>query len=151
MQAQKIFRGMNFFCMAVLIMGWWSITAAFAQNKATKEEKKSTPVVKTLDGKSFFGKIGEKGKTDGFGDDQIIFKDGKFRSTACDKFGYGEGEYTTTVKKDTTFFETTTISPKDGTMKWKGFVKGNAVYATSLYSKGGKLIAEYWVKGELKK
>jgi hypothetical protein len=61
---------MNFFFRAVLIVGWWSITAAFAQNKATKEEKKSTPAVKTLDGKSFIGKIGEKGKTEGFGNEK---------------------------------------------------------------------------------
>ena len=103
-----------------------------------------------LDGQTFVGEVGEKGKTEG-NRDNLIFKDGKFRSTACDPYGFGESTYTATVTGDATTFEAQTISPTDGTMQWKGTVKGNTVEGTATWLKPGKAPVEHWVKAELKK
>ena len=53
----------------------------------------------TLDGRNFIGIVLECGKTEGDAD-TIIFKDGRFRSTACDRYEYGDGPYTTTAAGD---------------------------------------------------
>ena len=50
----------------------------------------------TLDGKNFDGIVLERGKTSGDAD-TLIFKDGRFRSTACDQFGYEDGPNTSTT------------------------------------------------------
>ena len=51
-----------------------------------------------LDGRSFAGVVLECGKTEGDAD-TIIFKDGRFRSTACDQYDYGDGAYTATARR----------------------------------------------------
>jgi hypothetical protein len=43
-----------------------------------------------LDGRNFDGIVLECGRTSGDAD-TLIFKDGRFRSTACDQYGYGDG------------------------------------------------------------
>ena len=53
-----------------------------------------------LDGRNFVGIVLECGKTEGDAD-TIIFKDGRFRSTACDRYEYGDGPYTASVAGDT--------------------------------------------------
>ena len=103
-----------------------------------------------LDGKSFVGAMTEKGKTKG-DPDTFIFKDGKFRSTACDVYGFTETSYTTAVSDAGTTFEAVSTSPKEGTMKWKGTVKGDSVEGTAVWTKNGQADAIYTFKGTLKK
>jgi len=76
-----------------------------------------------LDGKTFEGDSGEKGKTE-VHKDTLIFADGKFRSTGCDQYGFTPAAYTTKTEGDTTWFESTSTSEKEGTNVWKGWVKG---------------------------
>ena len=49
-----------------------------------------------LDGKTFVGEMGESGKDKG-DKDELVFKDGKFSSAACEKYGFGDAPYTATV------------------------------------------------------
>ncbi len=102
-----------------------------------------------LDGKSFTGTFTEKGKTRG-DKDTLVFKDGKFRSTACDAYGFGEAAYTATAGAGTTF-EATTASPKEGTMTWKGTVRGDRIEGTAVWMKKGQADMHYTFHGELKK
>jgi hypothetical protein len=68
-----------------------------------------------LDGKTFAGEMGETGKDKGE-KDELVFKDGKFTSVACEQYGFGDAPYTTSVSGDTTTFEADTVSAKEGKM-----------------------------------
>src|SRR5579885_3154744 len=46
-----------------------------------------------LDGKVFEGTVGSKGEKEGK-PETITFKDGKFNSSACAAYGFGDGAYT---------------------------------------------------------
>lgn len=99
-----------------------------------------------LDGKSYQGQFVEKGKTKGDAD-TFLFKDGTFRSTACDKYGFKEAAYT----GDATHFEATTRSDKGVTMAWKGTVAGDTVEGTVVQTKATGTPKEYWFKGTIKR
>jgi hypothetical protein len=103
-----------------------------------------------LDGKVFAGEIGQKGKKSGDRDD-LVFKDGKFLSTACEKFGFGAAPYTAAMGEGTTTFEAVAASAKEGTMQWKGTIKGDSVTASVVWSKAGNPAQEFWYRGKLKK
>lgn len=103
-----------------------------------------------LDGKTFAGEMGESGKEKAE-KDELVFKDGKFSSVACEKYGFGEAPYTSAVNGDTTTFEAETVSEKEGKMKWTGTVTGDKLDGTVLWTKDGQAPVEYWFKTELKK
>ncbi len=109
-----------------------------------------------LDGKTFFGEFGRKDeKVEG--NDELIFKDGRFRSTVCDQYGFGDGDYTAAVKGDATAFEAETFSVNEGKIKWSGKIKGNVLHGTFTWHRPGKWYrvskapVEYWIRGQLKR
>jgi hypothetical protein len=97
-----------------------------------------------LDGRSFDGIVLECGKTSGDAD-TLIFKDGRFRSTACDQYGYGDGPYTATRSDETVLFEAETESPKYGKLLWKGVVRGPRLDGTMTMVRDGRAAGEKWV------
>jgi hypothetical protein len=97
-----------------------------------------------LDGRSFDGIVLECGKTSGDAD-TLIFKDGRFRSTACDQYGYGDGSYTATRSGETVLFEAETESPKYGKLLWKGAVRGPRLDGTMTMVRDGQAAGEKWV------
>ena len=97
-----------------------------------------------LDGRTFEGVVLECGKTSGDAD-TLIFKDGRFRSTACDQYDYADGPYTASVSGDTIAFEAETESPKYGKLLWKGAVRGHKLDGTMTMVRGGKAAGEKWV------
>jgi hypothetical protein len=103
-----------------------------------------------LDGKSFAVEGAEKGKTKAE-KDSLIFKDGKFRSTGCDQYGFAEAPYTTTKAGDATKFEAETSSAKEGKIKWSGTIKGDTAEGSYLWTKAGQKPIEYWFKTPAKK
>ncbi len=103
-----------------------------------------------LDGKTFSGELIKKGKSKG-DKDEYVFRDGKFRSTACDQWGFSEAPYTATVTGETTTFDATTESAKWGTMTWHGSVIGDRLEGTVVWSKKGKVKGEYVLRGTPKK
>jgi hypothetical protein len=102
-----------------------------------------------LDGKTFQGEVKDKGKAHG-DKDTFIFSDGKFRSTACDAYGYDSGTYKATQQGDAWAFEAQTHSKKWGTMTWKGTIKGDSIEGTAVRSKDGKAKDEQVFSGTLK-
>lgn len=102
-----------------------------------------------LDDKTFAGDMGEKGKAKG-DKDELVFKDGKFHSVACEKYGFGDAAYTATVNGGTTTFEAVTTSTKEGKMKWSGTVAGDKLYGTATWYKDGQAPIEYWFTTQLK-
>lgn len=110
----------------------------------------------TLDGMTFIGETGKKGKRAN-GEDELIFKDGKFRSKACDPYGFAAADYKMTANGDTIVFEAKTFSPKAGRMVWKGTVQGDKLDGTYTWYRVKKWYrfpnapVEYWIKAALKK
>lgn len=97
-----------------------------------------------LDGRSFHGVFLERGKTSGDAD-TLIFKDGRFRSTACDRYGYSDAAYKTTATAEAVRFEAETHSPKYGKLLWNGTIRGNKLDATVMMVRDGKPAIENWV------
>ena len=103
-----------------------------------------------LDGRSFQGVFLERGKTSGDAD-TLVFKDGRFRSTACDKYGYSDAAYKTTAEGDNVRFEAETESKKYGKLLWNGVVRGGKLDATVMMMQPGKSAIENWVVAAEKK
>jgi len=105
----------------------------------------------SLDGRTFQGVFLERGKTSGDAD-TLIFKDGRFSSTACDKYGYSDAAYKTMAAGDATRFEAETQSAKYGKLVWSGVVRGGKLDATVMMDQGnGKKPVENWVVAAEKK
>lgn len=103
-----------------------------------------------LDGRRFDGVVLECGKTAGDAD-TLLFSDGRFRSTACDQYGYGDGAYSATASADTISFEALTESPKYGRLHWRGVVHGTRLDGTLTMLRDGSPVGEKWVlAGEVK-
>lgn len=100
-------------------------------------------IAEGLDGRSFSGVFLERGKTSGDAD-TLIFKDGRFRSTACDQYGYGDATYKTTTVGDSVRFEAETMSPKYGKLLWNGSIRGGKLDAVVMMDNKGKM-KEHWV------
>lgn len=111
----------------------------------------STPAwASDLDGRSFSGVFIERGKTSGDAD-TIVFKDGRFRSVACDRYGYGDAPYKMSTVGDTVLFETETESPKYGRLVWRGAVRNGKLDAVATSVRSGKSPVENWVVAAEKK
>ena len=97
-----------------------------------------------LDGRTFEGIVVECGKRSGDAE-TITFKNGRFHSSACQQYGYGEGAYKTSPAQDGLAFEAMTESPQYGQLLWKGVVRGQRLDGTLTMLKDGKPSAEKWV------
>jgi hypothetical protein len=117
--------------------------AAFDQSGASAESG-------LLDGKSFDGMFIEKGKTSG-DPDTLIFQNGRFRSTACDRYGYSDAPYSARNEADGIRFEVETQSPKYGKLQWSGIVRGDRLQSTVIMLQSGKAPVENYVNATLKK
>jgi len=110
----------------------------------------STAASLSLDGRRFDGVVLERGKTSGDAD-TLIFDKGLFRSTACDRYGYGSGPYRASVAGDTVSFEAETESAQYGRLRWAGHIRGEKLDGTMTMVRHGKDAGEKWVvAGEVK-
>lgn len=82
-----------------------------------------------LDGLSFEGLTGEKGKGDHH-QDTITFKKGVFRSLDCENWGFGPASYTVEKKGDAYHFRSTLMSPNRGRLEWRGKIVGDKASGT---------------------
>jgi hypothetical protein len=100
--------------------------------------------------RTFVGEMGEKGKEKG-DKDTYEFKDGRFHSTACDKYGFDGAPYLLQLVGGKVIVTAETRSKKEGTMTWKLTLDGDTLTGVSIWKKGDKAPVEYWVKASLKK
>ena len=98
----------------------------------------------SLDGRSFEGVFIQRGKTSGEPDTRV-FKDGRFRSIACDRYRYSDAVYQLGAAGDATRFEAETESPKYGRLVWSGVIRGGKLDATAVMVRDGKSNVENWV------
>ncbi len=100
-----------------------------------------------LDGRNFSVATGPAGRRSA-DKDVLIFKDGSFRSTAGDPYGFEAATYSTLARPDGSLgFAATTVSPKEGTIRWQGTVRGDAVSGSYVWTKAGRPAASYWFRG----
>ena len=97
-----------------------------------------------LDGRRFDGIVLECGKTAGDAD-TLSFEDGRFRSSACDHYGYGDGAYTARESAGAIAFESETESPKYGQLRWRGVINGARMDATLTMVRDGVECGEKWI------
>lgn len=97
-----------------------------------------------LDGRRFDGIVLERGRTAGDAD-TITFMNGRFRSSACDRYGYGDGVYTARESAGAIEFECETESPKHGRLRWHGVVRGARLDATLTMLRHGVASGEKWL------
>ena len=103
-----------------------------------------------LDGKKFEGVFIQRGKTSGDAD-TVVFQGGRFRSQACDRYGYSDAAYSTTTQGDYVTFEAETESTKYGRLLWKGVIHGDQFTATATMMRQGKPPVENWVVAAAKR
>ena len=97
-----------------------------------------------LDGRRFDGIVLECGKTAGDAD-TLSFEGGRFRSSACDQYGYGDGAYTAHESAGGIVFESETESPKYGKLRFHGVVNGARMDATLTMVRDGVACGEKWI------
>lgn len=97
-----------------------------------------------LDGRRFDGVILECGKNAGDAD-TITFRDGRFHSTACGRYGYGDGAYVAHQAADRIEFSAETQSPIYGLLRWRGAVSGKRMDATLTMVRDGAACGEKWL------
>jgi hypothetical protein len=97
-----------------------------------------------LDGRRFDGIVLERGNTSGDAD-TLLFEAGRFRSTACDRYGYGDGPYVAIVQDGEIAFHAETESEKYGKLRWHGTVRGPRLDATLAVMRDGAVVVEKWV------
>jgi hypothetical protein len=104
-----------------------------------------------LDGKTFTVEIARRGTKTKTRPDELVFADGKFRSSAHDKLGFGETLYTSAPSGAKTAFDATAKSAKQGVMTWKGTVDGDAISGEMTWNRTRRTPVRYWFKGSAKK
>lgn len=107
-----------------------------------------------LDGKTFIGFNGEKGRQlDPDENEEIVFEDGRFISTTCNKYNFSDVAYSAREIDDGIHFEAVTLSPTHGKIVWQGVVRNNQAEVTFVWTKERwywNTYKEYWFKGSLK-
>ena len=152
-EASCLRTGIFYFALIALKVGvFLNPTSTLAEESPNIAPKK---IVSShiLDGKTFVGPTGEKGKKVHH-EDVLRFSDGKFTSSECFQYGFKGGPYTTTIEGDTIHFQAETISPTHGKMVWQGTLKGDTLEVTYSWTKERwfwTTYREYWFKGTLKK
>ena len=102
-----------------------------------------------LDGTTFSGQVGQKGKGAESRDD-LIFANGLFRSTGCDSYGFAPAPYTAVRNGDTITFTATTKSPKSGTIEWQGTIRNGVLEGSFLWKTFLVFRRTYWIKANQK-
>lgn len=98
-----------------------------------------------LDGQTYEGEVELKGESKAM-KDTLIFRNGNFRSTACDQYHFGYGSYLAIATGDVTAFQAQTWNPEGATIVWKGTIEGGTLTGTMTLHEKGKMPVEHWVK-----
>jgi len=110
---------------------------AVAQDKprATGANQLSTE----LEGQKFVGILKAQGDDDP-DKDAFMFKDGKFVSEGCQKWGFSPAPYWVRRDQDGVHFLSELSSPEHGTMRYEGVFDGKEIKGTAYWKK----VRWYW-------
>ena len=99
-----------------------------------------------LEGKTFKGEMTKEGDKKPE-PDTFIFSGGTFRSTGCDTYGFKAAPYAVEKIENAMRFTSVATSEKEGTMTWKGVVRGKTVEGTAVWEKDGQEPVNFTFKG----
>jgi hypothetical protein len=136
----------NMFKLCQFIFITFALAVPFKITKAIAQES-------LLGGKVFVGQYREHHKSP-LKDDQLSFLDGAFHSIGYGQRGFLKGLYTAREEKSKIYFEAETVNPKQGKIKWRGVIHGDAIDVDYIWNKEGWLSdteKKYSFKGILKK
>ena len=103
----------------------------------------------SLDGKTFTVMIDDPTVEEPY-EDTLIFEDGKFRSVACDEYGFDWAPYTTQpMAGGIVRFEVTAESEEEGTNHWVGKVANDGIKGEFTWTKEGQEPIEYSFEGAI--
>lgn len=68
-------------------------------------------------------------------EDRLVFSNGAFSSAVCKKYNFAEAPYWTRKDGDAIHFLAELTSPTDGTMVWKGTIRGDRLEGTMRWTK----------------
>jgi len=123
-----------------VMIQWAAVAGGVGLSALTSSAQSSA-----LDGRRFEGVFLQRGKTAGDAD-TLTFAGGRFRSTACDRYGFGDAAYRAMAQGDAIVFEAETESAKYGKLVWRGTIRGDKLDATALMQgPAGKAPVENWV------
>ena len=97
-----------------------------------------------LEGRRFVGVVLACGASTG-DTETLTFSDGRFRSSACDAYGYGDGAYRASPAVGGVDFEVETASAQYGQLRWRGTVRGPRLDGTLTMVRDGQTTGEKWV------
>ncbi len=107
-----------------------------------------------LDGKSFIGLNGVKGKPLNQNEtEELIFEQGVFRARSCEPLNFPPSRYGAHRVGDTIHFDVTSESPTHGRIEWRGVVQGRELQAQFIWTREswyGEMERAYQFRGELK-
>jgi hypothetical protein len=103
-----------------------------------------------LDGRTYEGETGVKGKTKGE-TENFVFTAQVFDPVYSHLYGFHSAPYTVRAQGGKTVFESETKSEEQGTMRWKGTLQGETLSGTMVWTRPGQKPVEHWFKGTLKK
>jgi len=101
-----------------------------------------------LDGKTFAGETGEKGKAKG-DKERFVFADSKYDPLGCHKYGFSGTSYTARAEGDSITFVAEHSNEKGDRMRWEGTVRGDTLEGVMTYWQGKKAPRAYWFRGTL--
>lgn len=110
-----------------------------------------------LDGKVFLVDLGPKDKPADEKDDVVTFRDGRFHSRFCDKYGFGTGAYGAAAEGGSVVFAAETVSDSEGRLAWKGRIDGDAIEGAVVHYRKPSLFnpnpapRELWFKGKARR
>jgi hypothetical protein len=111
------------------------------------------PVLALLEGKTFVGGTGPMNEP-GDSEDEVGFRNGRFLSISCSRWGFDPAAYQATIQMDGIHFKSLAKSPKHGQILWQGIVSGGTITATYLWTKERwywfDAREERWFRGKLK-
>jgi hypothetical protein len=132
---------------------FWILLLGLVLLQTTAMGDDAIDAIAMLEGKVFVGHTGPlNGPVNG--EDEVVFRNSRFLSTACDKWGFDSAVYTATIQPDGIHFTAVTKSPKHGQILWNGVVFDDNINATYLWTKERwywfDAREERWFKGKLR-
>ncbi len=122
---KTIFKIVHTYVLPILLFALWATPVVLAQEGL-------------LDDKVFTGRYQEN-HISTVKDEELKFLDGELHSMVYARMGFAKGVYTAVVKQDGIHFEAVSVSPKQGTIDWRGIVYADAIVVTYQWRKKGWL------------
>ncbi len=139
--------------ITVVVLGTFTVTAPPTSVEAMPANAALRPGSGPLDGRVFLSMLGQEGKP-GDIEDELIFEDGMFVSTECERrCNYPASPYFVRHRDNALeFFSESRCPHKDATIVWRGVVEDGVIKGESTWTLKRwywTVEKKFWFEGEL--